>query len=79
MKLTAVFFALAFAMMLRCGVESRKNPQLYNIVLVGATGDLAKKYLWKALFNLFGEKFVKDEVKIQLLDYNLLLLLNIYV
>ena len=56
---------LMCAIALNTSVQAKKkNPELYNIVLIGATGDLAKKYLWKALFNLFKEKFVKDEVKL---------------
>ena len=58
-----VTLLLVFVMVLNASVQSKKNPELYNIVLVGATGDLAKKYLWKALFNLFNEKFVKEKVK----------------
>ena len=58
-----VTFLLVFVMVLNASVQAKKNPELYNIVLVGATGDLAKKYLWKALFNLFNEKFVKEKVK----------------
>ena len=58
-----VTLLLVFVMVLNASVQSQKNPELYNIVLVGATGDLAKKYLWKALFNLFNEKFVKEKVK----------------
>ena len=58
-----VTFLLVFVMVLKVSVQTKKNPELYNVVLVGATGDLAKKYLWKALFNLFNEKFVKEKVK----------------
>ena len=57
-----VTLLLLFVMVLIASVQTKKNPELYNIVLVGATGDLAKKYLWKALFNLFSEKFVKEKV-----------------
>ena len=57
-----VTLLLVFVMVLIASVQTKKNPELYNIVLVGATGDLAKKYLWKALFNLFNEKFVKEKV-----------------
>ncbi len=41
---------------------AEKNPKLYNIVLIGATGDLAQKYLWKALFNLFQDQYQKEKV-----------------
>eukprot|EP00462_Mataza_sp_D1_P021974 CAMPEP_0175145562 /NCGR_PEP_ID=MMETSP0087-20121206/14848_1 /TAXON_ID=136419 /ORGANISM="Unknown Unknown, Strain D1" /LENGTH=776 /DNA_ID=CAMNT_0016430339 /DNA_START=8 /DNA_END=2338 /DNA_ORIENTATION=- len=36
--------------------EAASDPEksdIVNIILVGATGDLAKKYLWQALFTLF--------------------------
>ena len=56
-------------MVMYSSVETKKNLELYNIVLIGATGDLAKKYLWKALFNLFNKKFVKDKVRVQSILY----------
>ncbi len=46
--------------------HGKNNPEHYNIILIGATGDLAKKYLWKALFNLFSEKFIKHKVPDQI-------------
>ena len=37
-------------------------PDHYNIVLFGATGDLAQKYLWRGLFALFSKEFGKGKV-----------------
>ncbi|XP_077978873.1 GDH/6PGL endoplasmic bifunctional protein-like, partial [Glandiceps talaboti] len=33
-----------------------------NIVLIGGTGDLAKKYLWQGFFNLYLEKSSEDRI-----------------
>ncbi len=52
-----------------------KNPKLYNIVLIGATGDLAQKYLWKALFNLFQDQYQKEKV---CFNYHIILKLFLY-
>ena len=44
------------------GVEEniyQAPPRHTNIILIGATGDLARKYLWNALFDLFSQNFVK--------------------
>ena len=40
-------------------IELQPPPKHTNIVLIGATGDLAKKYLWKSLFNLFTKHYIK--------------------
>ena len=37
-------------------------PKHYNIILFGATGDLAQKYLWRGLFALFKQEFQKGKV-----------------
>jgi hexose-6-phosphate dehydrogenase len=42
--------------------EKKEKPQHYNIILIGATGDLAQKYLWRGLFDLFAKTYVKDKV-----------------
>ena len=34
-------------------------PKHYNIILLGALGDLAQKYLWQGLFELYARHFVK--------------------
>ena len=39
-----------------CGSESH-----VDITLIGGYGDLAKKYLWKALLNLYAKTLVKDD------------------
>lgn len=41
--------------------SSSQHPNHYNIILIGATGNLASKYLWKALFELFRQRFSKNE------------------
>jgi hexose-6-phosphate dehydrogenase len=38
--------------------EEQEPRQRVNIVLVGATGNLAKKYLWQSLFRLFKETII---------------------
>lgn len=45
---------------------SSQPPKHYNLVLVGATGNLASKYLWKALFEIFKQRFHKNEVRFQI-------------
>lgn len=46
--------------------SSGQPPKHYNVILIGATGNLASKYLWKALFDLFKERFIKNEVRFQI-------------
>jgi len=55
-----VFFSVSSALSEKCKDEGaakyskEKNmKEHYNIVLIGATGDLARKYLWHALFTVF--------------------------
>ena len=47
--------------------EGRKNkgppPKHFNIVLIGATGDLAAKYLWRGLFDLFQIYYQKGKLE----------------
>ncbi|XP_064635150.1 GDH/6PGL endoplasmic bifunctional protein-like [Lineus longissimus] len=58
MKLQIVVFILAAFCFLY--VASQSPNKVTNIVLIGATGDLAKKYLWQGLFNLYLEKQTSD-------------------
>jgi len=37
--------------------KEKNIKEHYNIVLIGATGDLARKYLWKALFAVFKQRY----------------------
>lgn len=39
------------------------EPQHYNVIFFGASGDLAQKYLWKGLYALFKKEFVKGKVQ----------------
>ena len=41
----------------REAVARRRSGGVVNVVLVGATGDLSKKYLWQALFRLHMARF----------------------
>jgi hexose-6-phosphate dehydrogenase len=41
-------------------VTSQSPNKVTHIALIGATGDLAKKYLWQGLFNLYEEKQTSD-------------------
>ena len=45
-----------------CGAAAAdpSPPRHFNIILVGATGNLATKYLWHALFETFRERVGKD-------------------
>ena len=40
------------------GGELPEGREAVNIVVIGATGDLAKKYLWQGFFNLVLGKYV---------------------
>jgi len=37
--------------------KEKNVKEHYNIVLIGATGDLARKYLWRALFAVFKHRY----------------------
>lgn len=53
---------LALAVTLAAVVVCEENQlNHYNVILVGATGDLAKKYLWTALFDLFTKHYEKGK------------------
>ncbi|XP_070565004.1 GDH/6PGL endoplasmic bifunctional protein-like [Ptychodera flava] len=55
----ALTLILVFELICISGVVGVKYS---NIVLIGATGDLAKKYLWQGFFNLFLEKSDENNV-----------------
>ena len=40
--------------------------QHYNVILMGATGNLATKYLWKSLYEIFKRQYSKDAVHFQI-------------
>ena len=42
--------------------SSAQLPDHVNIILIGATGDLAKKYLWRALYDLYHDNYDKGKV-----------------
>ncbi|XP_058017134.1 GDH/6PGL endoplasmic bifunctional protein [Ahaetulla prasina] len=51
-----MFFKETLAVILLWGIfptESRESRGHVSVVLLGATGDLAKKYLWQSLFQLY--------------------------
>ncbi len=62
MKSPWILAAVLVCVMVEEAACKEKNPKLYNVVLIGATGDLAQKYLWKALFNLFRDNYHKEKV-----------------
>lgn len=76
MKLVAILFLVVIPCILantcasdgKCETKksSGQPPKHYNVILIGATGNLASKYLWKALFDLFKERFIKNEVRFQI-------------
>ena len=37
--------------------KEKNVKEHYNVVLIGATGDLARKYLWHALFTVFKDRY----------------------
>ena len=41
--------------------QSAQAEKRVDIVLVGATGNLAKKYLWQSLFRLYKESLITPE------------------
>jgi len=41
-------------------------PKHFNIILIGATGNLASKYLWHSLFEIFKQRFDKNAVRFQI-------------
>jgi len=58
------FFMLSSALSEKCDDDGaakyskEKNvKEHYNIVLIGATGDLAKKYVWRSLFTVFKHRY----------------------
>lgn len=51
MFLTATLSALFFLGVLPCMARERRGH--ISVVLLGATGDLAKKYLWQGIFQLY--------------------------
>lgn len=55
-----LFISVAVFITCWCDTSSNDSQNHSDIILVGAYGDLAKKYLWKALFQLFLE-FTKDD------------------
>ena len=58
-----IFLLLAVVTVVALVVTSEdSNPKHTNIILVGATGDLAKKYLWNALYDLFSKHYKKDKM-----------------
>ena len=62
-----IIFGLFCLVTVACSSVSEEKkgppPSHINIVLVGATGDLAGKYLWKGLFSLFKEHYQKSNVR----------------
>jgi len=60
-----LFFILSGALSEKCNDDDgaakyskQKNmKEHYNVVLIGATGDLARKYLWHALFTVFKDRY----------------------
>ena len=69
-RVLLAFFLLSTALSQKCknvgacdGDETAKYSkeknmkEHYNIVLIGATGDLARKYLWHALFTVFKHRY----------------------
>ena len=46
-----VWLFMSFILLTNCSDTAKKHR--VNIILVGATGDLAKRYLWQGFFNLF--------------------------
>jgi len=63
-RATVVFIILSVALSEKCSDDGaakyskEKNmKEHYNIVLIGATGDLARKYLWPALFTVFKQHY----------------------
>lgn len=59
----SLFVLLLGILVLSSEAAKKTKPQHYNIILIGATGDLAKKYLWRGLFDLFSKNYVKDKVQ----------------
>ena len=48
-----LIFTLFFCSYIAQNLANSDRKQLINVVLVGATGDLAKRYLWNGFFELF--------------------------
>lgn len=46
--------------------SGKANIEHYNIVLMGSTGNLAAKYLWKSLYDIFRRQYSKDSVNFQI-------------
>ena len=55
--------ALSVILLILIGVVACDEQSLshYNIILMGATGDLAKKYLWSAMFEFFQMHYEKGK------------------
>ena len=53
----AVFYTAAIILL----AQSAQAEKRVDIVLVGATGNLAKKYLWQSLFRLYKESLITPE------------------
>jgi len=63
-RVTIVLFILTSALSEKCSDDGaakyskEKNiKEHYNIVLIGATGNLARRYLWHALFTVFKHRY----------------------
>ncbi|XP_077869021.1 GDH/6PGL endoplasmic bifunctional protein [Saccoglossus kowalevskii] len=63
MEMRSLFgFLLALVIVVSSPYSATTEVLYSNIILVGATGDLAKKYLWQGMFNLFLEKSSNDHI-----------------
>ena len=43
--------------------KDKSIPDHYNIIFIGATGDLARKYLWAGLYSLFLKNYEENKVR----------------
>lgn len=57
MTMYVVLLCLLFIITPATNTQHSEVPKHYNIILLGATGDLAKKYLWKGLFDLYSKHY----------------------
>ena len=48
------------------GSQQEVVQQHYNVILLGATGDLATRYLWNGLYKLFTEEYIEGQRQFQI-------------
>lgn len=64
--MTDKFFHLVFVLVCLQVSTSECARQSLDVIIIGGTGDLAKRYLWKGLFKLFREEYMTGAINISL-------------